>query len=472
MAEEVRKPDHEASNPRDEISNMTTKKATPFASTQDSNPCTARAPSQTEEMDAFKEDRTEAIESRSATDRGLVGPQQQRRLGHCSKGHSKIHNFYTKASILSPRGIFDLERVQVDERSSFNLLPLSIAMGLDLILYSDRVLTITVADRLILTNQYCRFTIRVAGVDTTINTGVISGLQTVLLGQEWIQSVNLLSGFGNQSYYIPIPLAVEAAEERFPGVGDGEVEAQDIELVKMAMTDEIGKEDDGGDCGNIVCGDDSSSDGELSPCELSPNDEHSLDDDPLSDGELSSGELSCDVRSSLDGDFSGDELSLDDDYSSNAEISSSEELNSDEHDLAPADEDDKVYEDDEDYEDYEGKKCSGCEEYEEYEEYEEFEEGQECQECQKGEDDTDANLQDFMEQHKHLEYYAEPQRTKAACEIAKLEPEQKLHHLTSVKNPSARNDEPVGDQAFNMGTQQSEPKGERVSTTTVFKPCW
>ena len=34
MAGEVRKPDHEASNP-----NMMTKIATPFASTQDSNPC-------------------------------------------------------------------------------------------------------------------------------------------------------------------------------------------------------------------------------------------------------------------------------------------------------------------------------------------------------------------------------------------------------------------------------------------------
>jgi hypothetical protein len=34
----------------------------------------ASAPLQTEEMDAFAEHRAEAIESRSATDRGLVGP--------------------------------------------------------------------------------------------------------------------------------------------------------------------------------------------------------------------------------------------------------------------------------------------------------------------------------------------------------------------------------------------------------------
>jgi hypothetical protein len=48
---------------------------------------------------------------------------------------------------------------------------------------------------------------------------VIPGLQVVLLGQEWIQSVRLLSCFDDRSYYIPIPLAVEAAEERLPGIG-------------------------------------------------------------------------------------------------------------------------------------------------------------------------------------------------------------------------------------------------------------
>jgi hypothetical protein len=278
---------------------------------------------------------------------------------------------------------------------------------------------------------------------------VISGLQTVLLGQEWIQSVNLLSGFGNQSYYIPIPLAVEAVES-FPNVGDAMVEAQDIERVEMAMADEINEECDDDECSSVDCGDGPLSDSELSPCELSSDDERSLDDDPLSNRELSSGELSSDGQSSLDGDPSGDELSVDDDHSSDGEISSGDD------------------EDGEGYKDYEGKECKGCEEYEEYEEYEECEEGQECQECQKGEDDTGANLQDFMKQHKHLEH-AEPQRRKAARETAKLEPEQELHRLTYLRNLLDRNNESVVDPAFN---QQSEPKGERVSTTTVFKPCW
>jgi hypothetical protein len=70
----------------------------------------ACTPLQTEEIDTFAKHRAEAIKSRSTTDRGLVGLQQQR-ISNCSKEHSKIHNFYTKASILSLRGIVDLKRV-------------------------------------------------------------------------------------------------------------------------------------------------------------------------------------------------------------------------------------------------------------------------------------------------------------------------------------------------------------------------
>jgi hypothetical protein len=70
------KPNHEALNPRDEISNIMTKKATLFTSIQDSNLCTVCVLSQTEEIDTFTEDRTEAIESCSATDRELVDSQQ------------------------------------------------------------------------------------------------------------------------------------------------------------------------------------------------------------------------------------------------------------------------------------------------------------------------------------------------------------------------------------------------------------
>jgi hypothetical protein len=233
-------------------------------------------------------------------------------------------------------------------------------MDLDLALYPNRVLTMTVANCRIQTSQYCRFTIRVAGFDTTINAGVISGLQTVLLGQEWIQSVKLLSGFGNHSYYIPVPLAVEAAGKRFPDLVDAEVEAQNNELVETAMANKISEEYDDDECSNVDCSDNTLSDSELSPSELSSEDERPLGDDPSSDELL--------------------------------EISFSGELNFGEYELVQTDEDDGSSEDDEGskddgsskddegYKDYEGEECKGYEEDKEYEEYE-CGEGQECQEC-------------------------------------------------------------------------------------------
>ena len=75
-----------------------------------------------------------------------------------------------------------------------------------------------------------------------INASVISRLQTVLLSQEQIQSVKLLSSFGNYSYYIFVPLAVEAAKEWFPNLVDAKVEAQNIKLVETAITNKISKE--------------------------------------------------------------------------------------------------------------------------------------------------------------------------------------------------------------------------------------
>jgi hypothetical protein len=49
-------------------------------------------------------------------------------------------------------------------------------------------------------HHYCRFTIRVAGVETTISARVLRGLHTILLGREWIESVKLLSDFGKRGY--------------------------------------------------------------------------------------------------------------------------------------------------------------------------------------------------------------------------------------------------------------------------------
>jgi hypothetical protein len=60
-----------------------------------------------------------------------------------------------------------------------------------------------VANHIIPTNQYCRFNIRVAGVETTIDACIVSELPSLLLGREWIRQINLLSDFGNHKYYIP-----------------------------------------------------------------------------------------------------------------------------------------------------------------------------------------------------------------------------------------------------------------------------
>jgi hypothetical protein len=288
----------------------------------------------------------------------------------------------------------------------------------------------------------------VVGLDTTVNAGVIPGLQTILLGREWIQSVNLLSGFGNQSYYIPVPIAVEAAYEKVPNIVDSGVEAKDSQKFEMATSNEIGEEYDDDEYGNVDDDDNGSSDSELS------SDEPTSDDRPLFDRELSTGELSSHRQNSLDDDPSGDEHSIGGDLSSDSEVLSGEELTLEEHALTPSDEDDKVYRDDEDYEAYSAK---------------EYEECDECQECegQGKEEHPKANSQDFMKPHKHLEHFAEAERVKEDCDIKRPKPEQNLHR----KDPLDRNDTSIGDPAFDVDFQQSEPREERVSKATILEPA-
>ena len=47
---------------------------------------------------------------------------------------------------------------------------------------------------------------------------MILGLQSVILGRDWIQTVNLFSDFGKQNYFIPVPLNVKATGENFPNI--------------------------------------------------------------------------------------------------------------------------------------------------------------------------------------------------------------------------------------------------------------
>jgi hypothetical protein len=455
IAEEAQSPNYEALDPRDQMSNMIARTATPFTSTQHSKP---------------------GIEPR--------GP------GEYFKPHGSLHNFFTKASIKTPRGVVDLERVQVDERSPFNLVPWSIATNLDLMLYSGKTLAITIAHHLIQTNHYSHFAIRVAGRNTTINTGVVSGLQTILLGREWIRSVHLLSD-GNQKYYMPIPLAVELAEEKFPDIVDTEAEAKDVKPVDMATSDEIAEKHDDNESRKTDEGNGQSSrdDGSFSESEPSfdgqnlldggtPYDEPSSGDDTLSDGGTSSeGPISgkhevtpideddeddSEDDGSDDGDVDGgadqdqDDQGHENDEDNDGEDNDGEDDGGEDDDGGDDDgedddgEDDDGEDDDGEDDDGEGcEECDGCDECDGFDECEgcedcnEYNECEGCDECEgyeeyeefgEGEEDPDDNLQDFMEQHTHLERFADAEQTKEA------------HR------------------------RQSESKGEIVSAATVFVP--
>lgn len=118
---------------------------------------------------------------------------------------STNHKLYTKAAIVSARGIVELARVKIDGGSLHNLLPRSIASRLGLPLHFGSSIRVRVANCTALTDQYCRLTIKVAGIETTINTCVVSELSSLLLGWEWTQEVNLLSDLRNYRYYIPRP---------------------------------------------------------------------------------------------------------------------------------------------------------------------------------------------------------------------------------------------------------------------------
>ncbi len=164
----------------------------------------------------------------------------------------------------------------------------------------------------------------------------------------------------NRSYYIPVPLTVEAAEEKSFHTVDTRADAKHIQLDELEVTDTVGKDYDVDECDDDECDDDA--------CDhdISSDDALLLDGNPSSDSDLSSGGLSLDDGYSLDDDASSNDVcSLGDD-------SSGSELSLDEDPPSGADE----LTTDEDEDDYEGEE---------------------------GEDDTDANLQDVIEQHELLD---------------------------------------------------------------------
>jgi hypothetical protein len=114
------------------------------------------------------------------------GPLQQklrdRPRKELSVGGSTNHKLYTKAAIVSARGIVELTRVKIDRGSPYNFLPRSIARKLGLPLHFGASIRVKLANHTVITNQYCQLTIKVAGINTAIDTSVVSGLPSLLLG--------------------------------------------------------------------------------------------------------------------------------------------------------------------------------------------------------------------------------------------------------------------------------------------------
>jgi hypothetical protein len=113
---------------------------------------------------------------------------------------------------------------------------------------------------------------------------VLHGLHTILLGREWIESVNLLSDFGNRGYYIPIPLAIEAEEPlNSDRLIDGRPSGDELSLDdEPSSGDDLSLESSSGD--EILLGDGPSSDETiLDENQLATTnqaeDEHEIEDD-------------------------------------------------------------------------------------------------------------------------------------------------------------------------------------------------
>lgn len=100
------------------------------------------------------------------------------------KGYTGIHHFFTTALILTSSGVFEVKKVEVDERSPINLLPTLIAVDLGLTLYSGDISAFTISDCSVQTSQYSHFTIQVAGHSATILAGVASNIDMIILGRD------------------------------------------------------------------------------------------------------------------------------------------------------------------------------------------------------------------------------------------------------------------------------------------------
>jgi hypothetical protein len=105
------------------------------------------------------EDRSEAVQNPDIAIRENSSLQQRLRdrpRRELSVGGSTNHKLYTKAAIVLAREIVELPRIKIDGTGLHNLLPRSIARKLGLPLYFGTSVRVRLANRTVLTDQYCQ----------------------------------------------------------------------------------------------------------------------------------------------------------------------------------------------------------------------------------------------------------------------------------------------------------------------------
>jgi hypothetical protein len=227
------------------------------------------------------------------------GPLQQRLRDRPRKelsvGGSTNHKLYTKAAIISARGIVELTRVKIDGTSLHNLLPRSIARKLGLPLHFGGSVRVRLANRTVLTDQYCQLTIKVAGSKTAIDAYVASRLSSLRLGWEWTQQVNLLSDLGNYTYYIPGPHG-NLNELPIPGpIAEAEAETEYAMEGEIATGAAMIREETlpAGETPTPLGGDEGHSDKECRLDELASVDMSATGDETMSDAEFFADAVCC-----------------------------------------------------------------------------------------------------------------------------------------------------------------------------------
>lgn len=128
-----------------------------------------------------------------------------------------------------------------------------------------------------------------AGIETTINTCVVSELSSLLLGWEWTQEVNLLSDLRNYRYYIPRPHE-NLNELPAPGsIAEAEAGTEFTMGAAVAREETLPAEEMPSRLGD----DEGHSDKECRLDELASVDMSATGDDTISDAEFFADAVSC-----------------------------------------------------------------------------------------------------------------------------------------------------------------------------------